>query len=107
MHYQTYSRSITEISEAQKEVAGRYHAYVTSFITTGDPNKVRGKYGERPNWPEFVSRNIGGGEAGMTFGKGNEERAGGGVGVPTEQVGSRWIRRQCEFWMDMSRKTAE
>lgn len=108
MHYQTYDDAVTSISEAQREVAGKYHAYVTSFITKGDPNAIEGRWKDRPQWPVFKSKNIGGGEPGMTFGKGNDERAGGReVGVAAEVIGSRWIRRQCEFWMDKSRAQQE
>ncbi|KAK5312826.1 hypothetical protein LTR93_011174 [Exophiala xenobiotica] len=40
MYYETYQHDIVSQSEAQRELSGINHAYVTSFITKGDPNAV-------------------------------------------------------------------
>jgi len=105
MFYESFQDSVTSISPAQKEVSGLLHAYLTSFITTGDPNAVKGRYAERPVWEKYVG---GKEEKVMTFGRGNDERAGGeGLGVPAEMSGSEWIERECEFWWLKSHETEE
>ena len=72
MSYETMNAGIRDSSDAQEEIAGYFHAYITSFIVTGDPNKVRGRFPERPLWNAFVV----GDEKTMVFGMGNDERAG-------------------------------
>ncbi|EKD19761.1 uncharacterized protein L3040_001893 [Drepanopeziza brunnea f. sp. 'multigermtubi'] len=104
MYYESFAEEVTSISEAQKEVSGKYHAYVTSFITEGDPNVVRGRYADRPRWERYER----GEERVMTFGKGNDERAGGGeVGVAAQMAGSEWIKKECAFWWKKSHDTEE
>ncbi|PBP26033.1 carboxylesterase family protein [Diplocarpon rosae] len=102
MYYETFPEDITSMSEAQKEVSGKYHAYVTSFITQSDPNTIQGRYAERPLWEKYESK----AERVMTFGQGNDERAGGtGVGVAAQMLGSEWIKKQCAFWWMKSHDT--
>lgn len=105
MRYQTYNREVREISPAQDEVAGKFHAYCTSFITRGDPNAVKtGKFAERPEW---LSYGQGEGKKALTMvlGEGNDERADGkGVGKAAECVDYRWGEKECEFWWRMSAK---
>jgi acetylcholinesterase len=104
MYYESFQDEVTSISEAQKEVSGLYHAYVTSFITGSDPNSIGGRFGDRPKWEPYQH----GRERAMTFGKGNDERAGGnGKGIPAEMVGNAWIKKQCDFWWDKSADTEE
>lgn len=94
--YEVYSKHVREISEAQDEVAGQLHAYFTSFITTGDPNKIEGRYADRPKWKAFDSKSP---KPVMVMGKGNDERAGGqNVGVSAEHGDLKWCRKECEFW---------
>ncbi|KAM5343238.1 hypothetical protein ACJ41O_014204 [Fusarium nematophilum] len=102
MRYQTYNKEVREISPAQDEVSGKFHAYCTSFITRkGNPNGIRGKFGDRPEWKSFE-----GGKGGtMVLGEGNDERAGGeGRGVAAWFGEYGWGDEQCEFWWRVSEK---
>ena len=104
MYYEAFPEDITSISNVQREVSGNYHAYVTSFITSGDPNAIQGRFGDRPKWERYerASGRV------MTFGMGNDERAGGsGKGIAAEMRGSDWIREECEFWWRKSADTQE
>lgn len=104
MYYESFPDDVTNISETQREVSGVYHAYVTSFITGGDPNSIKGRFGNRPVWPRYGRE----AENAMTFGKGNDERAGGtGKGVAAEILGSEWIEKKCKFWWNKSADTEE
>lgn len=108
MYYEAFPEDITSISEAQREVSGKYHAYITSFITTGDPNAIQGRFGDRVEWKRYQSGTAGGDEKVMTFGMGNDERAGGkGLGVAAQMIGSGWVRKECEFWWRKSHDTEE
>lgn len=102
MRYQTYNKEVREISPAQDEVAGKFHAYCVSFITKGDPNSMRaGKFAERPEWAKWS------GQKGMTMllGEGNDERAGGtGIGVAAVLKYYNWAEKECDFWWRMSAK---
>jgi acetylcholinesterase len=104
MYYEAFPDEITGISDTQREISGDYHAYVTSFITSGDPNSIQGRFKNRPKWKRYERKS----ERVMTFGRGNDERAGGmGKGVAAEVRGSEWIRRECEFWWKKSEDTEE
>lgn len=104
MYYESFPEDVTSISEAQREVSGKYHAYVTSFITKGDPNAIEGRFKDRPRWEEYTREN----EVAMTFGKGNDERAGGvEMGVAAQMVGSDWVKKECDFWWRKSHDTEE
>jgi acetylcholinesterase len=108
MYYESFPDDITSISESQKEVSGVYHAFITSFIVTGDPNMIRGTWSERVRWEEYMSGKIGGGEVVMTFGMGNDERAGGtGKGIAAQMRNSEWVTKECDFWWEKSHDTEE
>jgi hypothetical protein len=94
MYYETYNKDIREISESQNELSGTLHAYLTSFITMGNPNTVRGRYPHRPEWSPFEPRD----RKIMLFGKDNEELIGGEVASPTKIVVDDWARKETEFW---------
>jgi carboxylesterase type B len=101
MRYQTFNREVREMSPAQREVSGQFHAYCTSFITKGDPNAIKGKFAHRPEWTSFEN---GKGKT-MLLGRGNDERAGGnGVGKAAELLDFTWGDEQCEFWWRVSSK---
>jgi len=70
----TYNPDIREASKNLGEVSGLMHAYWTSFITTGDPNAVPGRFKGRMKWPKY---NPDEGRL-LMFGEGNNELAGGG-----------------------------
>jgi hypothetical protein len=94
MYYETFNESITGISESQKELSGTYHAYVTSFITKGDPNAISGRYGERPKWEPYVPDN----PRILILGEGNEELIGGPTAPAAKFVKDEWARKETEFW---------
>ncbi|KAI8238719.1 Lipase 2 [Colletotrichum sp. SAR 10_99] len=99
MRYQTYNAEVRSISPKQDEIAGLMHAYATSFIVHGDPNKIKGKFEERPEWLPFAGNK--GKEAGKTmiFGEGNDERAGGSsLGTSAYFVDYKWAEKECNFW---------
>ncbi|KAJ5126652.1 Carboxylesterase type B [Penicillium atrosanguineum] len=94
MYYETYNSDITGISESQKELSGTLHAYITSFIATGDPNAISGRYGQRPKWEAFVPDDA----RVMIFGQDNEELIGGSTAPAAKFVEDDWAREETEFW---------
>lgn len=104
MYYESFAEDVTGISQATREISGVYHAYITSFITDGDPNAIQGRFANRARWERYTR----GEQKVMVIGKGNDERAGGsGEGVPAEMVDSEWIRKECDFWWEKSYDTEE
>lgn len=97
MWYETFDPSTTSVSSTHKELAGVFHDYIVSFVLTGDPNAVKGRW-KRPVWEAWGKQ----GEQEhktMVFGAGNDERAGGkGKGVIAELLNDTWGSQQCEFW---------
>ncbi|RAK97272.1 putative extracellular lipase [Aspergillus ibericus CBS 121593] len=94
MEYETFNPAVRSISDAQEEVAGMFHAYVTSFVVHGDPNALKGRWEGRPRWERYRAGKADG-EKVMVFGEGNDERAGGvGKGVAAQLVGDEWGRRE-------------
>ncbi|PGH15039.1 hypothetical protein AJ79_02721 [Helicocarpus griseus UAMH5409] len=103
VEYETYNNAVRRISDAQDEISGMLHAYFTSFITTGDPNAVPGRYPHRPVWKAFGGGGPSKDRTLMLFGEGNNERAGGdGVGIPAQVVDDDWAKEECEFWSTRS-----
>ncbi|RAH70187.1 putative extracellular lipase [Aspergillus aculeatinus CBS 121060] len=98
MAYETFDPEVRAFSPAQEEMAGTFHAYITSFIVSGDPNAVRGRFARRPRWEPFdASQRI------MVLGEGNDERAGGrGVGVTAQMADDEWSSKECDFWWTKS-----
>ncbi|KAJ5088614.1 hypothetical protein N7456_012230 [Penicillium angulare] len=94
MFYETFNSDITGLSEAQKELSGTLHAYLTSFITKGDPNAILGRYGQRPQWKTYApnAKNV------MKFGEDNEELIGGSSGPPAKLAEDKWAKEETEFW---------
>ncbi|OHF03144.1 carboxylesterase [Colletotrichum orchidophilum] len=99
MRYQTYNAEVRSISPKQDEIAGFMHAYATSFIVHGDPNTIKGKFKDRPEWLPFSGRkgeNVGNT---MIIGQGNDERAGGsGLGTSAQFKDYKWAEKECNFW---------
>lgn len=94
MYYETFNDEITGLSESQKELSGTLHAYITSFITKGDPNAIGGRYAQRPVWKPYTA-----GDPGvLVFGADNEELIGGTVAPPAKFVRDEWAREETEFW---------
>ncbi|KAI0011627.1 putative extracellular lipase [Xylariaceae sp. FL0662B] len=96
MAYEVREKAVCARSRAQDELAGVLHAYITSFICTGDPNKIPGNYGSRAEW----TPHRGAEPKKMVFGLGNEELIGGGVGVPATLEDDVWTQQESEFWWD-------
>lgn len=94
MYYESYNKGITGISESQKELSGTLHAYLTSFITQGSPNAIKGRYSQRPEWQAFEHNDW----SVMTFGEGNNELIGGSTAPAAKFVKDEWAREQTEFW---------
>ncbi|KAL4733331.1 Alpha/Beta hydrolase protein [Aspergillus similis] len=94
MYYETYNDEITGLSESQKELSGTLHAYITSFITRGDPNAIKGRYETRPQWKPYKPASPGV----LMFGEDNEELIGGSVAPPAKFVSDDWARQETEFW---------
>jgi len=94
MYYETYNKNIRGISDSQNELSGTLHAYLTSFITTGDPNTLRRRHPERPYWLPFSPEN----QETMVFGKDNKELIGGKAASPAKMVKDDWARKETEFW---------
>ncbi|KAF3015858.1 hypothetical protein E8E14_007410 [Neopestalotiopsis sp. 37M] len=94
MRYEGMDPAVLKISPAQKDLAGTLHAYVTSFICTGDPSGLAGAYGERPQWPAYEN----GGPKIMIFGQKNKELIGGSVGPPAEVNPDVWAKTESDFW---------
>lgn len=93
MRCQTYNTEVRSISPAQDEVAGFMNASATSFIVTGDPNKTKVRWPERPEWLAWK-----GVEKTMVFGESNDERAGGtGVRISADFSKYDQAEKQCEF----------
>lgn len=77
------------------EISGSMHAYWTSFITSGDPNAVKGRWGERLKWPAYRSEQA----RMMVFGEGNDELAtGGNEGVAVQVKDDGFAAVESEFW---------
>jgi acetylcholinesterase len=92
--FATYNPDIRMKSETFEKISGLMHAYWTSFITTGDPNRVKGRYPDRPQWPAYVS-------AGkkIVFGDGNDEKAGGGhKGTVVKIDDDTWSAEENKYW---------
>ena len=97
MKYETMEPAIRSYSSTQEQIAGYFHAYITSFISSGNPNTVKDRYADRPEWKSFGSKDQGGGT--MVFGEGNDERAGGGrKGTPAQFKRDEWANDECQFW---------
>ena len=99
--FPTYSQEVRDISDTIDEVTGLMHAYWTSFITTGDPNKIKGRFPKRPAWPMYVPEKGEGRGKVVVFGEGNDEIAGGeNEGVAIKVVDDTYPAEECEYWWD-------
>ncbi|KAL4802607.1 Alpha/Beta hydrolase protein [Aspergillus unguis] len=94
MYYETFNDDIISISPSQKELSGTLHAYITSFITTGDPNAIPGNYGDRPRWESYHAEE----PKVLVFGEGNEELIGGATAPPAKFVNDDWATEETKFW---------
>lgn len=94
--YEVCDPGVTKLSPTQRELAGTLNAYLTSFITTGDPNALRGDFPDRPRWESYDSK---GRRKAMVFGEGNNELVGGRAGTSAAVLkDDEWARKESEFW---------
>lgn len=94
MPYETCNPEVLAVSPAQKELALTFHAYLTSFITQGDPSAAAGSCPGRPAWTAYHPS----APKALLFAEGNEELIGGGVGIPAQLVDDDWARPESRFW---------
>lgn len=94
MFYETYNKEITGISESQKELSGTLHAYITSFITKGDPNAISGRYKNRPRWEPYSANDA----CILVFGEDNEELIGGRAAQAAKFRKDDWATEQTAYW---------
>jgi len=101
--YESYEQDIRSISDTQQQLAADVTGYLTSFITTGDPNTVRTNVGkDRPEWKKYNSAKEG---AVLVLGDGNDERAGGSnKGVVAAMGVNNRFTKECQFWNSMTEK---
>lgn len=101
--YESYEPFVRDISATQDALAQNVHAYWTSFIATGDPNKVRSGLGK--NRPQWNAVNSGKDGRLMLLGQGNDERAGGSdLGVVAQMADNDVFEMECAFWNARSEK---
>ena len=63
----------------------------------GDPNTVRGRYPDRPQWPVYTSSD----SRLVVFGEGNDEYAGGGnKGTTVGVTDNSWAKEECKYWWE-------
>ncbi|PVH83859.1 alpha/beta-hydrolase [Cadophora sp. DSE1049] len=103
LNYDAFDRKICAISSSQKELSGYVHAYVTSFICTGNPNTATSRFQHRQQWEEYTIED----PKVMTFGDKNEELIGGGTGSLAKMTSDSWGKAECEFWWKISRSLLE
>lgn len=97
--FPTYNDEVRDVSDTIDEVTGSMHAYWTSFITTGDPNKIKGRFPNRPTWPVYIPEK-GKGKL-VVFGEGNDEIAGGeNEGIAVQVADETFAVVECEYWWD-------
>ena len=95
--FPTYNQNIRDVSKTMDEIAGSMHAYWTSFIVSGDPNMVQGRWPKRPVWPRYLEGKGMGRK--VVFGEGNDELAGGGKkGVAVKVTDDAFTREECVYW---------
>jgi carboxylesterase type B len=94
MRYEVVDPAVAKISASQLEIARTTNAYITSFIATGDPNKVRLKGLPLPEWEPYTREC----PKAMVFGAENKELIGGPIGPSAQLLADTWGRKESEFW---------
>ncbi|ORY66104.1 acetylcholinesterase precursor [Pseudomassariella vexata] len=96
MKYEFQDPDTCAKSKAQDEISKSLHAYVTSFICSGDPNKVKGGDEARPEWVKHEGDK----PRLIIFGRENKELVGGEVGKAAEISEDVWASEESNFWWD-------
>lgn len=94
MRYEVVDPAVVKISSSQAELARTTNAYISSFIATGDPNKVAPKDLTLPKWEPYEPQD----PKAMVFGAENKELVGGPTGPAAQLVADTWGRKESEFW---------
>lgn len=95
MLYEVRDPATCALSKSQDELSGILHAYITSFVCTGDPNGLAGTYSSRPAWDKYDRAN----PKVMIFGKDNTEFIGGqDVGQPAVMCKDEYAKEESDFW---------
>ena len=94
MRYEVVDPAVVKISPTQKELARTFNAYLTSFIATGDPNKIAPKDLGCPQWESYAKSE----PKAMVFGVENKELVGGPTGHSAQLLPDTWARKKSEFW---------
>lgn len=87
-------------------ILGVMHAYWTSFVITGDPNKIKGKYMWRPKWEKYTVDDRGQGEL-LYIGEKNgeithmKEDGFEGAGDVAHMKKEDWAVYESKFWWKM------
>jgi acetylcholinesterase len=78
------------------EIAGSMHAYWASFVVSGDPNAVKGRWEKRIHWPMYKEEL---GSKVMVFGEGNVELSTGGKkGIAVQVKDDVFAAEESKFW---------
>jgi carboxylesterase type B len=95
MLFEVRDPKLRKLGKSIDEMSGLLHAYTTSFICTGSPNKLSGAYSQRLEWTAYKRDDA----KVMIFGKDSDEFIGGTcVGEPAVMVEDEFARRESEFW---------
>lgn len=93
--FSIYGPSISRLPKIHQEVAAWMHGYWVSFVITGDPNAVKGRWPDRPHWPAYRA---GEGER-IVFGEENTDGTGGeDKAIAARVVPDSYAQKECEFW---------
>lgn len=94
MFYEMRDQTKCGISKTQDELSGVLHAYMVSFICTGDPSTLQGRHGDRLRWMKYEKDS----PKSMVFAKDNKELVGGKTGPPAVLEDGRYLKDACDFW---------
>lgn len=94
MRYEVVDPAVAKISASHLEIARTTNAYITSFIATGDPNKIKPKDLPLPEWEPYTREE----PKAMVFGAENKELIGGPSGPSAQLLADTWGRKESEFW---------
>ena len=94
MRYEVVDPAVAKISASQLDIARNTNAYITSFIATGDPNKIKPKDLPLPEWEPYTRDE----PKAMVFGAENKELIGGPTGPSAQLLADTWGRKESEFW---------
>ena len=93
MWYEMRDPATCAKSESLDELSGTLHAYITSFICTGNPNGLRGRFGGRQSWARYDTND----PTIMIF-AGKTDLVTGDVGPPAELARDEWAATESTFW---------